>query len=136
MKVSRFLRITTTILANRSQMETLLHGQINTYTSWGHGIEKKTWHIFSEHNLDCRILDWKMEDPDVGIMKSSNTSGTVKKYTFASRRNSPHFHDDKVLKFTIDQKLGASSPFGVVFGCREVCLKHWVEHAIFHNFSC
>ena len=61
--------------------------------------------------------------------------GPIKKYTFASRRNSPHFHDDKGLKFTSDQNFGASSPVGVVIGCREVCVKHWVEHAIFHNFS-
>ena len=57
--------------------------------------------------------------------------GPIKKMGFESRRNSPHFHDDKVLKFTADQKFGASSPFGVAIGCREVCLKHWVEHEIF-----
>ena len=42
--------------------------------------------------------------------------------------NGLYFRDDKVLKFTTDQNFGAASPFGVVIGCREVCLKYWVEH--------
>ena len=49
--------------------------------------------------------------------------------------NGLYFRDDKVLKFTSDQNFRVCQHFGVVFGCPVVCLKHWVEHAEFHNFS-